>query len=75
MMRLLGHFIDLAEAALARGVHPDAIAQMACMRPLQRMGEDIGDADLGPFAALQAEIEREFAQLTTTSEAADATDG
>ena len=44
MMRLIGRFVDLAEAAVAAGVHPERIAAMACMRPLQRMGEEIGDA-------------------------------
>jgi len=75
MMRLLGRFIELAETALAAGVAPDAIARMACLRPLQRMGEDIGEGELPRFAALQADVEREFAELTRTSEGADAAHG
>ena len=75
MMRLIGRFIDLAEAALAADVRPDAIARMACMRPLQRMGEDIGDGELPRFAALQGEMEREFAELTGKGETSDATHG
>jgi V/A-type H+-transporting ATPase subunit A len=63
MMRLLDRFFDLAEEALARGVPPSDVAQMQCVRPLQRAGEDIGDADLARFAALTAAIEREFESL------------
>ena len=43
MMRLLGRFIDLAESALAAGVHRATASRAAhCVRPLQRMGEEIG---------------------------------
>ncbi len=63
MMRLLGRFFDLAEAAVVAGVHPEAISRMACMRPLQRMGEEIGDQELPRFADLQAQVEREFAEF------------
>jgi V/A-type H+-transporting ATPase subunit A len=75
MMRLLGRFIDLAEAALAANVRPDAIARMACMRPLQRMGEDIGDGEIPRIAVLQGEMEREFAELTGKAETTDAAHG
>jgi V/A-type H+/Na+-transporting ATPase subunit A len=73
MMRLIGRFIDLAEGAVAAGIHTSRIAPMACVRPLQRMGEDIGDSDLPRFAELQAAMEREFAALMRTAEGADAT--
>ena len=63
MMRLLGRFIDLAEASLAAGATPERIASIACMRALQRMGEDIGDEQLPLLAELDARMEREFAQL------------
>ena len=66
MMRLVARFIDLAEAAVRDGVHPDRIARMACMRPLQRMGEDIPDAELHRLDALAATVEREFAALKST---------
>ena len=46
MMRLLGRFIDLAEAALAAGVEPERIAALGCLRALQRMGEEIADDEL-----------------------------
>jgi V/A-type H+-transporting ATPase subunit A len=64
MMRLLGRFIDLAEAALAAGALPEQIAGIGCMRQLQRMGEDIADDQLPRFADLEARLERDFAQIT-----------
>ncbi len=75
MMRILGRFFDLAEIALAANVHPERIARMACMRPLQRMGEDIGEGDAARFAELQAAMEREFETFTHTGETRDATHG
>ncbi len=66
MMRLLDRFFDLAERALAAGVTASQIAQMECVRPLQRMGEDIPDDELARFDALQAAFEREFAALQRT---------
>jgi V/A-type H+-transporting ATPase subunit A len=75
MMRLLDRFFDLAEQAIAAGVAPADIAQMACVRPLQRLGEDIADNELARFDALQAAIEREFVALTARSDPADASHG
>jgi len=75
MMRVIGRFIDLAEAAAAAGVRPDQLARMACLRPLQRMGEEIGDGELPRFAEIEAAMEREFAELTHASEASDAAHG
>ncbi len=63
MMRLLGRFIDLAEAALAAGVAPQRMAWLPCLRALQRMGEDIADDQLALLAELDAQMEREFAQI------------
>ena len=75
MMRLIGKFVDLAEAAVAAGVHPERLAQLRSLRPLQRMGEEIADAELARFAALEAELDREFAELVHAHEAGDATHG
>jgi len=75
MMRLLDRFFDLAEHALAAGVRPADIAQMECVRPLQRLGEDIPDRELARFEALQAAIEREFAALNERSRTRDAAHG
>jgi V/A-type H+-transporting ATPase subunit A len=79
MMRLLGRFIELAEAALAAGAEPEAIGAIGCMRALQRMGEEIGDEQLPRFDELAARMERDFAQLTAAAapaaETSDATHG
>ena len=75
MMRLLGRFIDLAERAVADGVHTERIARMACVRPLQRMGEEIRDSELPRFAELEAAMEREFADMARASEGSDAAHG
>ena len=73
MMRLLGRFIDLAEQALAAGVAPERLAALPVFRALQRMGEEIGDGELGRFAALQAQMEQAMGELMhTTREAPDA---
>ena len=75
MMRLLGRFIELAQAAQTTGVEPEHISALACMRSLQRMGEEIADHELPRFDELQARMEREFAQLTPDPEDRDATHG
>lgn len=75
MMRLLGRFIEMAQAAQAAGVDPERIGALGCMRSLQRMGEDIADHELPRFDELQARMELEFAQLTPEPEARDATHG
>ena len=75
MMRVLGRFIDLAENAAGAGVRPADLARMACLRPLQRMGEEIRDSELPRFAAIEAAMEREFAELIHASEGSDAAHG
>ena len=78
MMRLLAKFFDQATAAVSAGTHPERLARLACLRPLQRMGEDIGDDALPRFAELEAAMDREFAALAAETaapnEAQDATD-
>ena len=75
MMRLIGKFVELAESAVAAGVHPERLAHLPSLRPLQRMGEEIPDTELARFAALEANLDREFAELIHASEAGDATHG
>ena len=70
MMRLIGRFIDLAEAAIAAGVHPERIATMACVRRLQRMGDEVRDDELPRFDELGAIVEREFVALREHDETA-----
>ena len=68
MMRLIGRFIDLAEKAVVAGVSPDQIVRLDCMRPLQRMAEEIGNDELQRFTELEGRVEREFAQIIRKKE-------
>jgi V/A-type H+-transporting ATPase subunit A len=63
MLRLLAHFVELAERAHEAGASPESIFALEALRPLQRMGEDIGDDDLARFAQLEARIEAAFEAL------------
>ncbi|TRZ94037.1 MAG: V-type ATP synthase subunit A [Rhodocyclaceae bacterium] len=67
MMRLLGRFMTLAEAALARGASPEAVAALPVLRPLQRMGDELGEDEAEGFVALEAALEVDFAALTTVA--------
>ena len=71
MARLVAHFIDQAEAALARGATPQQLAAMQAVRLIARMGEDIGERDFARFAELEERMEAEFHALAV-EEAADA---
>ena len=75
MMRLLGRFVELAEAALAAGAEPEQVGAIGCMRALQRMGEDIADDELPRLAELEARLEREFVPLLQATEGRDASHG
>ncbi len=74
MMRLLVHFIELAESAAAFGVTPEQIAAFDVMRPLSRMGEDIGEDQLGRLAELEQQVELAFSTLVVSSTPAQARD-
>jgi V/A-type H+-transporting ATPase subunit A len=67
MMRLLVRFIELAERAATEGVTPEQIAALDVMRPLSRMGEDIGEGELERLAALERRVEDAFAALVVAS--------
>jgi V/A-type H+-transporting ATPase subunit A len=60
MMRVTGRFVELAEAALARGVAPSQLAALGCLRPLARMGEDTAGDELARLDELLEAIEAEF---------------
>ncbi|MBI2305863.1 MAG: V-type ATP synthase subunit A [Rhodocyclales bacterium] len=66
MLRTLGAFLDLAEAAVARGATPEAIAALPVLRRLQRMGEDIREGDPAAFAALAAALQAQLGGLAAT---------
>ena len=63
MLKLILRFIALAEAALERGVAPQAIAELEVLRRLQRMGEEIGEDQLDKFGDLGASVETAMAAL------------
>ncbi len=63
MLELLLHFVGLANDALARGVSPQAIADLPVLRRLQRMGEEIGEDELSRFDELRASVESALAAL------------
>jgi len=63
MLKLILRFIALAEAALERGVAPQAIADLAVMRRLQRMAEEIGEGQLDKFGELGASVDAAMAGL------------
>jgi V/A-type H+-transporting ATPase subunit A len=67
MLRLLVHFIELAEAAAAVGVAPEQIAALDVMRPLARMGEDIGEGQLDQLAELERRVALAFSTLVVAS--------
>ena len=63
MMKLVGRFCDLAESALARGVPPQALAQLTARRALIRMGEDVEATALARMDEIALAMERDFADL------------
>jgi V/A-type H+-transporting ATPase subunit A len=71
MMRLIGRFIDLATQAVAAGVAPDRLSTLACLRPLARMGEEIGDEEPEKFDAVAAMLEADFQALVPAPETQD----
>ena len=75
MMRLVGRFIDLAEAAHAAGAPPERIAAIGCMRALLRMGEEIADHELPRLADLGSRMERELGALALATGGSHAAHG
>ena len=69
MLRLLVHFIELAESAASYGVAPEQIAALDVVRPLSRMGEDIPEGALDRLAELERRVEEAFATLVVPSTA------
>jgi len=71
MMRIIGRFIELATQAVAAGLAPDRLARLECLRPLVRMGEEIGNDESEKFDAVGAALEAEFHALIPTPEKRD----
>jgi V/A-type H+/Na+-transporting ATPase subunit A len=62
MLIAILRFVELAEQALERGTSVARIAGLPIVRRLQRMGEEIGEADLALHERLRSELERSFAE-------------
>jgi len=56
MMRLIGRFIEGAEALLQAGIAPEAIAAEPIFRSLMRMGEEIPEGDWDRFSAIDRDL-------------------
>ena len=63
ILQLILRFIELAEDALDKRVAPQAIAELRVLRGLHRMGEEIGEDNLGAFDDLRAALESAMAGL------------
>ena len=56
MMRLIGSFIEAAEALLETGIAPERIAEEPIFRALMRMGEEIPEGNWERFSDLDREL-------------------
>jgi V/A-type H+-transporting ATPase subunit A len=63
MLKLILRFIELSQSALARGASPQAIAELAVLRKLRRMSEEIGEGELDRVPALGRDLEEAMAHL------------
>ena len=63
MMRLIGTFIEGAEALLRAGVPPERVAQAGIFRALLRMGDEIPEGDWERFSELDRELGNTFRLL------------
>jgi len=68
MLRLLMHFMAVAEAAVARGVAVDDIAGLGVLRQLRRLGEELAEDDLDLVASLRQRVGDEFHALEAERE-------
>jgi V/A-type H+-transporting ATPase subunit A len=63
ILKLVLRFIELAQAALDRGIAPQAIAELDIYRRLQRLGEEVGEHQLEQIPRLQKDLEDSLAGL------------
>ncbi|MCC7200196.1 MAG: V-type ATP synthase subunit A, partial [Gammaproteobacteria bacterium] len=69
MLRVVIHFIDLAEQAIAHGVPPARIAALPVLGELNRLGEEFGENRLSHIEALLHELDGAFHSLEATPDA------
>ncbi|WP_343115711.1 V-type ATP synthase subunit A [Ostreiculturibacter nitratireducens] len=63
MLGVLMRFFDVAEAAVARGVEVQSIAEVPVFRRISRMGEEIPAGDPEAFSALTEQMENAIGDL------------
>ena len=74
MMRLIGRFIEGAEALLAEGIAPEVIVVEPIFRGLMRMGEEIPEGDWERFAGLDRDLTATLRRLKQARDEAAAGD-
>jgi V/A-type H+-transporting ATPase subunit A len=57
MLRLVMRFVELAEAALGRGVPVRSLVELSLLPRIKRLGEEHGEADLAGIETLGRELE------------------
>ena len=63
MLNLLMHFVDRAREALREGISVDALAGLAVLRRLRRLGEELEEGQTEEARKLWADIDEEIAAL------------
>jgi V/A-type H+-transporting ATPase subunit A len=69
MLRVVVHFLDRAEAAVAGGADPEAIAALEVLATLRRLGEEFGEDRLEDIEQLWNGIDDAFHALQETQDA------
>jgi len=69
MLRVVVHFLDRAEAAVAGGADPEAIAALEILATLRRLGEEFGEDRIGDIEQLWSGIDDAFHALQETQDA------
>ena len=69
MLRVVVHFLDRAEAAVAAGLDPEAIAALEVLVTLRRLGEEFGEDRIGDIEQLWSEIDDAFHALQEAPDA------
>ncbi len=70
MLSLVMRFVELARAAVQRGVDPERIAAMPMRALLQRIGEQYGEHRIADIGALWPQLESDFHALERAQPAA-----
>lgn len=63
MLEVLDRFIQLSKEALEQDIDPESIQDLAIVRKLQRVGEDVANGDQAAMDELNEELEHAFEAL------------